>query len=292
MANYVVITPAHNEAAFIEKTITSVIAQTLRPLRWVVVNDASTDGTRETVQSYATRHGFIRLVNVERGPGRHFGNKVHAFNRGLEEVRDIGFDYVCNLDADVSFESTYFECILHEFEKERRLGIAGGEVHTCMGERYVPQKVALDSVAGAVQFFRRECFEQVGGYRTLPEGGIDAAAEVTARMKGWRVRTFPELRVLEHRRTGWAARPLAARVKEGRRMHSLGYGFLFFALRCIYRVPEPPWLMGSAAAVFGFLASRLAGEPLALPPEVVRFLRAEQRDKIKRLLRLAPAAKG
>jgi GT2 family glycosyltransferase len=288
---YVIITPAHNEGAFIEKTITSVISQTSRPVKWVIVNDASTDDTRKIVERYTKEQDFIQLMNVQRSTGRHFANKVRAFNQGLAQMRGLDFDYIGNLDADISLEPTYFERILGEFVKDAKLGIAGGMIHSRIDNIYVSQEVALDSVAGAVQLFRRDCFEQVGGYMLLPYGGIDTAAEVTARMKGWRVRTFPECRVLEHRRTGSAtARPLASRVKEGRRMQSLGYGVLFFLLRCVYRVKEQPLLLGSCAALWGYLTAKLGGEPVILPPEVVCYLRAEHRTKLKRLLHLPSAA--
>lgn len=286
MTKYVLITPAHNEEAFIAKTMESVIAQTVRPLRWVVVNDASTDSTREIVEHHARRHEFVRLVNVARSSGRHFGNKVRAFNRGLEELRGLDFDFIGNLDADISFEPDYIENVLRELEHDPTLGIAGGIVHTRVGAGFQAQVVAPDSVAGAVQMFRRACFEQIGGYMVLPHGGIDAAAEVTARRWGWKVHTFPEHRVFEHRRTGSATyyRPLAARLAEGRRMHSLGYGFLFFLARAVYRAKEPPMLLGSAAAVYAFISSIVKRSPVLLPPETVRFLRAEQRKKLKRLL--------
>jgi hypothetical protein len=133
--------------------------------------------------------------------------------------------------------------------------------------------------------FRRACFEQVGGYLVLPHGGIDTAAEITARMHGWKTRTFAQYRVTEHRRTGSATdRPLAARVTEGRRQHSLGYSFSFFVVRRIYRALEPPMILSSAAALFGFVTSVLERAPVVLPKETVRFLRAEQRRKLARLV--------
>jgi len=288
VTSYVIITPAHNEEAFIEKTITSVLAQTVRPLKWVLVNDASTDRTRVIIDCYAKAHSFIQPVHVERPASRHFGNKVRAFNRGLAVVRDVKSDCIGNLDADVSFETNYFESVLHEFARDSKLGIAGGMIHTRQGEGYVSQEVALDSVAGAVQLFRRRCYDDVGGFLPLNQGGEDSAAEVIARMKGWKVRTLPKLRVLEHRQTGSAtARPLASRVREGRRMQSLGYGPVFFSLRCLYRVKEQPRFLGSCAAFWGYLAGKFGGEPVALPPEAVRYLRAEHRAKLKRLLHLS-----
>src|SRR5262249_351801 len=233
-------------------------------------------------------YDFIRLVNVERPAGRHFGNKVSAFNKGVSEVGVTPYDYIGNLDADISLGRDYFEKIIGEFERDPKLGVAGGMVHTNEGGRYVSQDVALDSVAGAVQLFRRQCFEQIGGYRALPGGGIDTAAEVTARMMGWKTCTFPEYPVMENRLTGSAtARPLASRLKEGRRMYSLGYDPLFFALRCVYRAKGSPKFLGSLAAALGFFSSALRARPIVLPPDVVRHLRLEQREKLKALLGMA-----
>lgn len=291
--SFVVISPAHNEEAHIEKTIESMIAQTVRPAQWIVVNDNSTDRTAEIVSQYAQRHPFIKLINVERPPGRHFGNKVGAFNRGLAALDERSYDFIGNLDTDISLEPDYFERILGEFSKDAELGIAGGMISSRIGSEFVCQNVALDSVAGAVQLFRRACFEAVGGYTPLPNGGIDTMAEIKARMEGWKVRTFPEITVLEHRQTGSAtSRPLMSRVNEGRRLHALGYSFLFFFLRCVYRLKERPAIVGSVAALFGFLKSMVKREPIALPQRAVEYLRAEQRSKILRSFGLLPRSQA
>jgi biofilm PGA synthesis N-glycosyltransferase PgaC len=285
MEKYVIITPARNEAAFIEKTIQSIINQTVKPLRWIVVNDGSTDSTAEIVARYKSNYGFIELVSVERSGDRHFGNKVNAFNLGLEKARHIEYEFIGNLDADISLDPDYFEKLLSEFRKDHALGLAGGMVSSLTNGEFVRQDVSLDSVAGAVQLFRRMCFEQIGGYVPLPLGGIDAAAEIMAGMKGWGVQTFPNLRVLELRRTGSAkACPLGSRIREGRRLYALGYDFWFFCIRCLYRLMEQPRIFGSGAALFGFLQGLFKREPLVLPTEVVHYLRAEQRGKLWRKL--------
>lgn len=287
MSNYVIITPANNEAAFIEQTIAAVIAQTVRPLKWVIVNDASTDQTREIVESHARQHNFIELVNVQRAAGRHFGNKVRAFNTGLERVKNLNFDFIGNLDADISFAPDYFSSLLKQFEADPKLGLAGGMVHTSMGGSFVSQNVALDSVAGAVQLFRRKCFEQVGSYLPLPNGGEDSVSEVVARMNHWKTRTFTEYQVHEHRLTGSAtAHPLMARSREGARMYSLGYSSIFFLARCIYRFREKPILLGSCAACYGFFKEAVLWKDKAVTKGFVRFLRAEQCIKLKRLFGL------
>ena len=258
MSEYIIITPAHNEADLIERTIVSMQAQTVRPLKWIIVNDASNDATGDVVRAYCSRNKFMKLVDVGRPAGRHFGNKAQAFNRGLAEARDGNCGYIGNLDADISLEPNYYENILREFAKDPKLGIAGGVVFTKIGKEFVTYDKALDSVAGAVQLFRRPCFDQIGGYPVLSQGGIDTAAEITARMKGWRVQKFPENRVFEHRRTGTAmVGPLTSRMKEGRHFHSLGYGALFYFLRCVYRLRDRPVILGSVAGLAGYLDSVL-----------------------------------
>jgi glycosyltransferase involved in cell wall biosynthesis len=283
MSGYIIITPAHNEAEFIEKTILSMVKQTLRPARWVIVNDGSTDGTADIVRRYCDEHRFIKLVNIEREPERSFSNKVFAFHRGLTEASDLSCKFIGNVDADLSFEPDYFESILREFEPDPKLGIAGGIIFTKVGNKFISDDKTLDSVAGAVQLFRRSCFDAIGGYVALPLGGIDAAAEIKARMNGWTVRKFPASRVYEHRRTGTAtARPIASRIHEGRRFHSLGYSPLFYFLRCVSRLGDRPIILGSGAALAGYFISMLLRRPVALPQETVNYLRTEQRQKLKR----------
>ncbi len=128
------------------------------------MNDDSVDDTGKIVERYAVDYSFIRLINLRRSGGRHFGHKASAFNQGLTEVQDLNYQYIGNLDADISVEKDYFERILHEFVHDSSLGVAGGIISSRIGDRFVSQDVALDSVAGAVQLFRRNCFEEIGGY--------------------------------------------------------------------------------------------------------------------------------
>jgi glycosyltransferase involved in cell wall biosynthesis len=285
MGNYVIITPAHNEESFFDKTIDSVVNQTILPLKWIVVNDGSNDRTGEIVERCKARYNFVELINVERSGGRHFGNKVKAFRLGLDRVHSLAYDYIGNLDADICLEPRYYEGILSEFEKDPMLGVAGGIVYTNIHGTFATYDTTLDSVGGAVQLFRRTCFDDIGGYPLLESGGIDAAAEIMARMLGWKVRKFPRHKVFELRRTGSAQSwPLIARVQEGRKFYSLGYGFLFYFVRCLYRSKHPPFLIGSIAALCGFMISLMRRRPILLPTEVLSYLKSEQRQRLKRLL--------
>ncbi len=286
VAPYVIITPAHNEEKFIEKTILSMIDQKLRPKKWLIVNDGSTDRTRAVVEKYLCQNKFIELLNVERGKERSFGNKARAFNLGVQHLKGVDYEFIGNLDADIFLEEDYYANILQLFAEDRKLGLCGGIIYTTVGSTFMTSDQTLDSVAGAVQLFRRACFMDIGGgYMPLPYGGIDAAAEIIAKMKGWTVQKSPKNKAYEQRQTGTAtSSPLVACYRLGRRFHSLGYGLIFFSLRCLYRIGDPPAVLGSFATLLGFVGSVIKRRQVLLPDDVVEHWRREQHARLCRVL--------
>ena len=285
VSNYVIITPARNEEAFIGKTINAVVSQTLKPLRWVIVNDGSTDKTKAIVESFLPAHDFIHLINIDRGGKTNFGAKAIAFRHGVDSVQALDYQFIGNLDADIFLKPDYYENVLSKFHEDPKLGIGGGIVYTTIGNKFCTSDETLDSVGGAVQLFRKACFEVVGGYPSLKFGGIDAAAEIKAKMLGWEVKKFPELKVYELRRTGSSqGKPLTAKAREGRRFHSLAYTTSFYFVRCLYRLKDKPPILGGLAAFYGFMESSLRRRPILLDPDVVAYLQNEQRKRLKRLL--------
>ena len=162
---YVLITSARNEERFITKTLDSMVAQTVLPERWVIVDDGSTDHTAEIVESYAERHPWIELVRRVRDRDRHFASKAHAVNTGLERANSLQFEILGNLDADVSFGPDYMEFLMQRFSEDPDLGVAGTPF-TQEGH-YDSSKDSFEGenyVAGPCQLFRRECFQEIGGY--------------------------------------------------------------------------------------------------------------------------------
>ncbi len=191
LPTYVLITPARNEMQFIELTIKSMVAQTLPPLKWVIVSDGSTDGTDEIVRKYAADCPWIELIRMPERRERHFAGKVHAFNAGRDLVKDLDFDIVGNLDADVSFEENHFEFLITKMTEDPQLGVAGAPFREG-SYQYDYRFTNIENVWGGCQLFRRQCFESIGGYLPLKGGCIDHVAVLSARMKGWRTRTFAE----------------------------------------------------------------------------------------------------
>ncbi len=287
--NYVLVTPARDEASRIHRTLEAVAAQTRRPLRWVVVDDGSTDRTGAIIDEFASRHPFVVPLHAPVVGRKSFGSKARAFAAGLERLAGLPYDYIGNLDADVSMAPDYFERLLGTMAAEARLGLAGGLIVEQAGGRPRPQRLSAGSVAGAVQMFRRACFEEIGGYLPLERGGIDAAAEIMARMHGWQVRTLPELHVLHHgpittgSRGIWRARFNGGLIRQG-----LGYHPLFQIGTGLFRMSQRPYVIGGLLMLAGYFWGRLRGLEPQLPPSVVAWLRAEQSAKLRRALGLRP----
>jgi len=281
---YVLITPARNEEAHIEKTIQAVVAQTIRPEKWVIVSNGSTDRTDEIVARYAAQYEFIRHLSFSQDSQRHFGAKANAINAGYEILRNEELAFVGNLDADVTFAPQYYETMLARFQENPRLGIAGGIILELIDGRFSRQNISRNSVAGAIQLFRRRCYEEIGGYTPLPGGGIDAVMEILARKNGWQVQTFSEVEVLHHRRVAIGkGNVLTTRFRQGARDYRLGYHPLFYAAMCSYRVIDSPYIVGSILRMCGYYWASIRREQRPLSPDVVNYLRWEQMQRLKSL---------
>ena len=191
MLKYVLITPARNEAALLENTIKCVVRQTVLPVKWVIVSDGSTDGTDDIVTRYSAAHQWIELVRMPDRRERHFAGKVGAFKAGQERLQDLHYDVIGNLDADITFGEDYFAFLISRFEGNLRLGVAGTPFRE-ESEQYDYRFTSIEHVSGACQLFRKQCFEEIGGYTPIKIGGIDLVAVISARMKGWQTRSFLE----------------------------------------------------------------------------------------------------
>lgn len=279
--SYVLITAAHNEEAFIEKTIRSVLSQTVLPKWWVIVSDGSTDRTDEIVESYAKQHEFIRFLKLARPPGRNFGSKGMALQRGIELLEGLSFEFIGNLDADVATGPPYFEALMSHFERDPKLGIAAGFIYEKENGEFRSRAAnRADSVPHAAQLVRRECYEAIGGYSTFKYGGEDWYAQQCAKMNGWRAEAIPTLTVFHQRRTGAANKPLQHQFRSGRVDYSFGSDPVFEFLKCAVRLSERPWLVGSVTRFLGFAWAGVSKEKRPVPQEFIDFLRKEQRAKI------------
>lgn len=284
---YVLITPARNEEKNIEQTIQSMVTQTHLPLKWVIVNDGSTDSTATIVRRYLLTHNWIELVEMPVRRDRSFAAKVNSFNVGYERVKHLDYEVIGNLDADLSFENDYLEFLMGKFNEDPSLGVTG----TIFKEEggYSSDTDSFEGqmhVAGGCQLFRRKCFEEVGGYIPIKAGGIDWIAVTTARMRGWKTRSFQEKWFFHHRSLGTAERsPLASGFSYGEKDYFLGGHPIWELFRVLYKMTKKPYVVGGVVLGLGYLWAFLCRVPRPVSDELMRFHRREQMAKLKIILK-------
>jgi biofilm PGA synthesis N-glycosyltransferase PgaC len=279
---YVLITSARNEERLIAQTLVAVIAQTRRPERWLIVDDGSSDATAEIVEQYSGQHPWIVLLRRPARADRSFSGKAHAVNTGLEQMKDLDFEIVGNLDADVTFEPDYLEFIVGKFVDNPQLGIAGTPFTETGYDSSRDSFEGENYVAGPCQLFRYRCFQDIGGYVAHDAGGVDWIAVMTARMKGWEVRSYPEKRFHHHRSLGTAERgPFHALFSYGEKDYYLGGSPIWQLFRATYRMANKPFVFGGLALGFGYAWAALRRIPRPVSAELMRFHRREQMKKLR-----------
>lgn len=275
MIRYVIVTAVRDEEKHIGAAIESVEAQTLQPAEWVIVNDGSTDQTGEIADRYAARLPWIQVLHrPDRGFRKAGGGVVEAFYQGYEALQTRDWDFIVKLDGDLSFGPEYFQKCFDHFRARPDLGIGGGEIYHELDGKLTLEASPRFHVRGATKIYRRACWEAIG--RLWPAPGWDTIDEIKANMLGWKTRSFQDLHLTHHRLTGSAEGLLRDRAKYGLVCFTCGYHPLFVLARCLYRLVRKPYVIGSAAILFGFIRAYCTGAPRVEDKRVVRYVRSQQ----------------
>jgi biofilm PGA synthesis N-glycosyltransferase PgaC len=282
--SYVVITPAYNEAGFLDKTIASVLRQTVLPLTWIIVDDGSTDGTADVIRRYAASSALLECrQRVRRDGDTYYSSNVYAILQGYEELRHLPFEYLAVLDADIILCPNYYEEIFRRFERNPELGIATGTYVEEIAGRWSEAVIDRRSTPKALQVFRRQCYEQIGGYIACRNGGEDTCTEILARMHGWQTWSFPEIKVVHQRPVGTKGSKavLQARFRQGLADYGVATHPLFMLAKCLRRCwKERPYVASGLARLAGFAYGYLRREPRELPGAARGYVRREQKQRL------------
>jgi biofilm PGA synthesis N-glycosyltransferase PgaC len=276
VSSYAVVTPAHDEADNLPRLAAALAAQTSPPAEWIVVEDASSDGTPSVLQQLAAEHPWLRIVDA---PPRvaglaaapRGGRVVRAFSAGIDSLGP-GRALVAKVDADISFAPDYFERLMGAFAADARLGIASGTCYQHDGRDWRQFYGTAASVWGAARVYRRECLEQI-----LPleeRMGWDGIDVVKANVAGWKTDILLDLPFFHHRlegsredgnRRAWAA--------QGEAAHYMGYRFSYVVARTLFRARRDPAALSMLAAYLGCIARRRPRYPNR---DVRDFVRRQQ----------------
>jgi biofilm PGA synthesis N-glycosyltransferase PgaC len=282
MTKYIIITPARDEEAHIEKTILSVAQQTIRPLQWIIVDDGSHDGTGAIIDRYSGSYAWITALHrYNRGFRQAGGGVIDAFYDGYAQIASSEWDFLVKLDADLSFAPDYFEQCFAEFANDPHLGIGGGGI--CHQENGVLKLEAnpLFHVRGATKIYKRQCWDHLDGLLHAP--GWDTVDEVKANMLGWKTRSFLHLQVSHYRFTGAAEGAWKDCVKNGRANYVAGYHPIFMLMKCMRRLARRPYVIGATGLLWGFVRGYLERGHQVEDRALINYTRAQQ---LRRLLLL------
>jgi biofilm PGA synthesis N-glycosyltransferase PgaC len=289
---YVVVSPVRNEEQYLERTIQSLIEQTIKPVQWIVVDDGSTDRTAEIVKRWASAYSWIVLVQRsqqdrcsgsvsqplegtrKRGQRAHQAKEIEAFHEGYQRLTHTDWDFIVKLDGDLGFEPDYFEKCFTEFTRDSTLGIGGGVICNLVDGELILEPTPRFHVRGATKIYSRACWEQIGG--VIRGAAWDTIDEVKANMLGWTTRSFDDLRVVHYRFTGAANGLWRNAVKNGAWSYIAGYHPLFLISRCVRRVFEKPYILGSIGLLYGFLTAYLGRASQIDDKQTMQYLRAQQ----------------
>jgi hypothetical protein len=270
---YLVISPAKDESGYIRHTIRSVIQQSVRPVKWVIVDDGSVDGTADIVERNAKACPWIQLMRTGRSAGRDLGcAEVLAFNLAYEASKDMEYEFIVKLDCDVKLETHYFKTILNRMVSRKDLGIASGRyLEICRGQ-WRPVPMPDYHAAGASKVVRRTCFEEIGGF--VPKKGWDTLDEIRAQMRGWQTTHFKDVEFLHLKPEGSAMGRVQSFAFLGEIYYLTGGGFVFFLLKVIHKCfCSRPMFAGALKMLVGYLRARTSGQERLVTESEAKFYR-------------------
>lgn len=281
MIKYNIISPVRNEEDFVEKTIESVINQTVLPQEWILVNDGSTDRTEEIIKSYVEKYNWIKLITLtDRGYYYPGTGVVEVVKKGFEAISEKNWEYLVKLDCDITVETDYFENILNEFIINPKLGIASGGIYLVEDSKQIQEKSQDDHPWGASKVYRRTCFEEINGWKPIP--GWDLADLLSAQMKNWETRCFSEYKILHYRGTGTRRTDITSgRFLLGRFHFRYGYGPFYTLTKSLYHLGENPIILGGVSIFTGYLYAAIRNEDRLFEKDMRRFLRNKQSNYLK-----------
>ena len=276
---YVVISPCRNEASYMRATLDSVIAQTLLPEKWIIVDDGSTDETSAILRDYSDAHNWIEIITKENRGHRAVGpGVVDAFYSGYEQINPDDYDYLCKLDLDLRLPRRYFEKLIIRMEADPQLGTCSGKSYIEENGELVNERKGDETSLGMSKFYRIDCFQEIGGFvRGVMWDGIDCHR---CRMFGWIACSWdePDLRFVHLRPMGSSQDSIyTGRMRHGFGQYFMGTGFIFMVASSIYRMNEKPYVFGGLAMLWGWVLSAIRGAQRYEDTDFRRYLRQYQR---------------
>jgi len=247
---YLLVTPCKNEGENLPKLIQSVLDQTIIPVLWVIVDDGSTDSTLEILEGAREKYGWIEYIQLKesvRDLGLHYASVVkNGFDFAAEYCikNKIKYDFLGNLDADLTLDHAFFENILNGFKMDSKLGVASGGTKHIIGDRIKYAKVEEDEPSGGHMLIRRKCYEECGGYPV--SFAPDSVLKAKARLRGWDTKRFEESIATEIRDFSSAEGYWKGYIHKGKASYYMNLNPIHIIFRSVIYSFRRPYYIGIA----------------------------------------------
>ncbi len=275
-----ILTPVKNEEKFLVKCVESVLKQIIKPQKWIIINDNSTDGTDDIIKKIMSRFDWILGINnsdKQKSSIRRMGGQA-VIHLGLDRLNVDNYDFIVRMDADVLFPSSFFSDIFKKFEKNPKLGIASGVCYVNEKGILIEEKNPRFHTRGPLKVYRTDCFQNINGLD--PEEGWDTIDEIKANMYGWQTRSFTDLKVIHLRKTQTASGVLRGQRNIGRTSYYVGYHPIYAALRAFKCMFKKPYIIGGFYLLFGYLEGYVKRWPVIEDKAFIKYIRIQQLNKL------------
>ena len=283
---YVVVTAARDEVGYIEHTIKSLTAQTVKPLKWVIVDDGSSDETAKLAETAAAQYDWITVIRRQNRGFREVGvGNYDALQEGFRAVANIDHEFLSIVDADVEFNSTYFEELGMKYAENPRLGIGCGAVIDILDGTFYKADILPEMTGGPLKCYRRQCWEEIGGL--VRASSWDAIDCFKAMQLGWVSQTFQEesLNISHLRPTGSTqGNVCTGKKRRGAGMYFMGAHPVWVVASALRRFFEPPVAKGSWYVVVGYFQEMFRGGEQLKDQALISYIRRWQLKKLGRAI--------
>ncbi|MGD8778949.1 MAG: glycosyltransferase family A protein [Ignavibacteria bacterium] len=276
---YIIVTPCKNEDKYIVECIKSIIGQKILPEKWIIVNDNSTDKTKEIILSYSNLYSWIELVNYnmcsdERKYGAHI-QKV--FYYGLNRVSQLNYDFFSLIDADIKLPENYFEEVIKCFERYPKVGSCGGKLYNLINGKLEFEDSGQSHIRGAFKTYRKICFEQLKGFKNV--WSWDGLDDMETLFNGWEIKVL-DLKIIHLKPTGTDYNLKNERIMAGKEAYKTRYGFDWIIMKSIQYLFKKPYFWGSFFYLHGYFIALLKKETKIVDTELGKFIRNFKRKEI------------
>jgi len=277
MKKFAIVTPVKDEINYFPKTVKSILSQEVKPQKWIIIDDGSSDGTTEVIKKAEKENdwieGIYREPNKNRNPGGEF-----VLGIGLEKLNIEDYDFIVRMDGDLDFGNNYFKVLFEKFDGNPKLGIASGVCFITRDGKQIEEKHPRFHTRGPLKTYRTQCYKDINGLLNCL--GWDSIDELKANMLNWNSQSFPELRIHHLKKTQSSGGIFRGSFNKGVASYNFGSHPLYVMVQALYILLFLRYKSNSIGLLWGFFSSMIKQKPRPIDKELIKYIRKQQMNRL------------